>query len=195
MQVGIVNIRRMLIILIVKNSCDDIVNRINEYEERFALKFPDELVKFLKKYNGGETPNTRFITHDFSSDIRFFRGLGNVKYSINDVECIQYNGEKLLPIAGDTFGNVYFIQLSGVGKIFFGDHETNKKSVVANSLKEFISNCESKPISEAARRSPSEREEILIKNGKGHNISEGLRNMWQIEYDKYKNVIQSEVIL
>ena len=39
------------------------------------------------------------------------------------------------------------------------------------------------------------REQILIRNGKGANISDGLREMWKAEYEKYNNLCQEEVVL
>lgn len=40
-----------------------------------------------------------------------------------------------------------------------------------------------------------EREEILIANGRGHVTTDGLRQMWQAEIDKYGNKVQEKVDL
>lgn len=34
----------------------------------------------------------------------------------------------------------------------------------------------------------------LIANGKEHNITDGLRNLWRREYEKYKDIFQEEVM-
>ena len=33
----------------------------------------------------------------------------------------------------------------------------------------------------------------IISNGKADNITDGLREMWKQEYEKYKDIIQEEV--
>ena len=45
------------------------------------------------------------------------------------------------------------------------------------------------------KRSPEEREAELIANGKADNITEGIREMWKQEYEKYKNIVQEIVII
>lgn len=52
-----------------------------------------------------------------------------------------------------------------------------------------------KKISEASKLSIEEREAILIANGKGDIITDGLREMWQAEIKKYSNMIQEEVLI
>ena len=66
---------------------------------------------------------------------------------------------------------------------------------MAENLQEFIKCCKSEKIKEASKRSIKEREEILIANGRGDNITDGLRQLWQAEIDKYGNMIQEEVVL
>ena len=90
------------------------------------------------------------------------------------------------------------IGLSGAseGKIFFCDHEQgNKMACIAENFNDFIKCCKSEKISEASRRSIQEREEALIARGRGNIITDELRQMWQAEIDKYKNMIQEEVIV
>mgnify|MGYP000317392839 FL=1 len=50
-------------------------------------------------------------------------------------------------------------------------------------------------ISDFAKSTVEEREARLIANGKEHNITDGLRNLWRREYEKYKDIFQEEVIL
>lgn len=66
---------------------------------------------------------------------------------------------------------------------------------MAESLQDFFKFCKSEKIKEASKRSIKEREEILIANGRGDNITDGLRQLWQAEIDKYGNMIQEEVVL
>ena len=66
---------------------------------------------------------------------------------------------------------------------------------MAENLQEFIKCCKSEKIKEASKRSIKEREEILIANGRGDNITDGLRQLWQAKIDKYGNMIQEEVVI
>lgn len=106
--------------------------------------------------------------------------------------------ENVLPIAGDSFGNYIVIGLGSDnnGKIFFCDHEKgNEKEYIAENLKVFLQYCESEEIDPASKLSIREREEALISRGSGNVITEGLRQIWQAEIDKYKNLIQEEVVI
>lgn len=182
--------------LIVKNSIKNIGNKIEEFEDLIEITLPEELKDFLNKYNGGETPETQIKTPEISTDIRAFYGLGDVKYSYNWRDITEYDNKKMLPIAVDSFGNHFILSLVEPYNIYFVDHEKEKCIIeVAKSLKNFIKMCNSKKISEAAKRSPEERKEILLSKGKGDNISEGVVQMWKEEYEKYKNVHQEEVIV
>ena len=67
--------------------------------------------------------------------------------------------------------------------------------VVSDSFYGFIRATTSEKINEASKRTPEERERILVEKGKGNNITDGLRKMWQDEYNKFANMIQEEVIL
>lgn len=102
----------------------------------------------------------------------------------------------LLPIAGDSFGNFFAVELGKGDKIYFVNCEQgNDISLIDESFAGFINKCKSKKISDSSKRSPEEREKILIEKGKGANISDGLREMWRREYKKYKNLQQEEVII
>jgi hypothetical protein len=62
-------------------------------------------------------------------------------------------------------------------------------------LTEFISKCKSKEISDKVKYTVEEREALLIKKGKGHNINDALRKAWQQEIDKYANIVQEKVLI
>lgn len=128
--------------------------------------------------------------------------LCNIKiFYINIMEDIRQKlnlkQEKYLLIC-DSFGNTIIIGLidADEGKIFFCNHEQGeKKEYIAASFKDFIKRCKSEKISEASRRSIKEREAALIAKGRGHIITDDLRQMWQAEIDKYQSMVQEEVIV
>lgn len=66
---------------------------------------------------------------------------------------------------------------------------------MAEDFKEFTKKCKSKKINPDTKMSIEEREADLISRGKGGNITDGLRKMWQDEIDKYGNMVQEELII
>lgn len=156
---------------------------------------PDGLMSFLEKYNGGETPETRFSIGGVSSDIVGFYGVGNVKYSFGNVRRIKTTDDEFLPIAFDSFGNQIVISLSN-GSIGFTDHEKDTRPhIIAQDFQTFIAHVRSDAIDPKHMRSIEDREHDLVQRGKGHNISDALRSLWQKEIDKYSNLHQEHVEL
>ena len=179
--------------LISKNVVN--TSEVDEFAKKRGYNLPSDLDKFLKTYNGGNTPNTSVKTSNVSSDVRAFYGVGmDLVYSLNKVQVIDKNEIIYLPVAVDSFGNVFVVDITSNTGVFFVNHEKNRElEQVAESFKAFIQLCKSEPIKEFSRKTPKEREELLISKGKGANITDGLRKMWQDEYDKYKGMIQEEV--
>lgn len=180
--------------LISKFNGNNILELMETYEELLKIKFPTELCKFIKKYNGGETPETKFNHNGISSDLKAFYGLGQVKYSYSDVEIIDYEEKKYLPFAFDSFGNQLVIDISSE-EVCFQDHESGSIRRLVNSLTEFINICESSYINTEQVKSVEERERELINNGRGNIITDELRGMWRAEIEKYKSINQEKVYL
>lgn len=158
-------------------------------------KLPEDFVTFLEKYNGGDTPETSFSTAEISSDIVAFYGIGNVKYSYSSITPFEADGSHFLPIAFDSFGNQIVMNLEN-GMIAFLDHEKNAAPMVlADSFKSFLSLIKSKPIDPKHTKPVAEREKEMRARGKGANISDALRALWQNEIDKYSGCRQEEVLL
>lgn len=182
--------------LIVKNSLDNIQDLIISYEKRNGFQIPEQLRKFLIRYNGGQTPKTSIKERNISTDIRCLYGFSTDKDDYENVSCIEKNGIRLLPFGKDSFGNEFLIEIDNSGTIYFMNHEKNEEIVVvSDSFYGFIRATTSEKINEASKRTPEERERILVEKGKGNNITDGLRKMWQDEYNKFANMIQEEVIL
>ena len=168
---------------------------IAEFEKANGVELPTRYRTFLKEYNGGDTPKTKFKCGKTASDVRAFYGIGNVRYSLDKLDVHSYVEKSVFPIACDSFGNYILIGLgSNEGRIFFCDHEKgNQIEPISNSFEEFISCCESELISEASKKSIEEREAALVAKGRGHIITDELRKMWQAEIDKYASMQQEEV--
>jgi len=184
--------------LISKFSNNKVEEKIINIERQYGIKLPTQYKAFLRKYNGGYTPKTKFNVRKTSSDLRGFFGLGDVKLSLDHIEVEEWVDKKLFPVACDSFGNYIVIGLSNddVGRIYFSDHEKGKNvEYMADSLKQFFECCKSEEISAASRRSMKEREAILLAKGRGNIITDDLRKMWQAEIDKYGSMIQEEVLI
>ena len=173
-----------------------------ELEAQYSFTFPSQFRQFLINYNGGYTPKTKFKIGKLSSDVRGFYGVGraelNYSFFTGRMEFNDYTKSGFVPIACDSFGNYIVIAITGgsLGQMFFEDHEqASKRYLLAPDFASFIKACKSELVSEASKRSIQEREEILIKNGRGHVITDSLRTSWQAEIDKYSKIEQEELIL
>ncbi len=184
--------------LISKFKNENSIHEMELIEKKYVFHFPSQYKTFVDKYNGGYTPKTKFKVGRISSDVVGFYGFANSEMKISEEMINEAIRNDVFPIAEDSFGNKIMIGISKdiAGKIFFYDHEKeNKLNLLTDSLEDFIAVCKSEKISEASRRSIEEREALLIAKGKGNNITDGIRKMWQAEIDKYKDMIQEEVIL
>ncbi len=170
------------------------IDMVEEFEEKMMFKIPEHYRDFLIKYNGGETPNTSFVTDDESSDIKGFYGLGNVKYSLDNRTLQIVEGENYLPIALDSFGNELLISVNK-GSVFFLNHENGSITKLATDFSEFLSKCNSEPIKATAIKSVEERERELIAKGRGSIITDALRDLWRQEIKKYREMKLEEVVL
>lgn len=172
--------------------------RIVELENKFNISLPTQYRRFLCKYNGGDTPNTDYKAGRASTPVRAFYGFGEVDYSFDEFNMRQWIENKLFPMACDMFGNVFVISFdeADYGSVYFTDHEKGyKKSLVGADFRGFVNKCKSKEINPYARRSIAEREADLIAKGRGHVITDTLRQAWQDEIDKYGNMVQEKLVV
>lgn len=165
---------------------------ISEFEDTIGVALPEQYRRFIKKYNGGETPNTSFSINGVCSDLKGFYGIGKVKYSVDSIQVEEINGICYLPIALDSFGNNILIDMNK-GEVFFKDHENGSIKKIESDLKNFINKCESEVINKASIKSVEEREKELIARGRARVITEALRDMWRVEIIKYSSISQEKV--
>jgi len=180
---------------ISKFVIDDFDYKIQDYSTKMGIIIPDTYKRFLKKYNGGLTINTKFNINGIKSDVKAFYGLGDVKYSLNKVDIIESDNVKYIPIACDSFGNMIMIS-AGDENVYFSDHEKGFDLKPLNcDFTHFINNCITSEINPYAYKSPEEREADMISRGKESNITDGLREMWKAEYEKYSSLELEEVVI
>lgn len=172
--------------------------KIYDMEKEYNICISQQYKTFLCDYNGGETPNTTYKSEKMSTKIKGFYGFGDVTFSFDKINISYWLKNNILPIACDSFGNIITIGLTeeNNGKIYFCDHEkAYKNKLIEKDFKSFIIKCISGEINPKAKRSIEERESDLILKGKGANITEDLRKMWQAEIDKYGKMVQETVII
>lgn len=174
------------------------LGQVKEFEKKYNISFDEKYRDFLIKYNGGDTPNTIIKQGRKSEAVRYLYGLNTEETIEKNLEYFDWKEKKCIPIGEDNFGNYYAIGVfeENNGIIYFCDHEKGfAKIKISGSFKEFIKKCQSDVINERAKRTVEEREKEMIKNGYGYLINDYLKATWQQEYEKYKDMIQEEVIL
>ncbi|MFI3212223.1 MAG: SMI1/KNR4 family protein [Eubacteriales bacterium] len=188
--------------LISKFDTTNVEENIKEFEGKYNFTFPDQYKYFLLEYNGGLTPKTNFKINKVSSDIEGLYGfcLENKSYNYNKFEKIisfeNWLNDYVLPIGENSFGDYIMIGVGqeNKGKVYFYYHDRPKKYIeLTDDFITFVSKCKSKKIGHI--KSVQERKEMLIKNGKEKNITDGWIKIWQVEIDKYANIHQEELIL
>lgn len=188
--------------LISKFDNTNILSDIEIFEKKYKFDFPKIYRSFLLKYNGGETPKTKFKINRVASDLRAFYGFGNANeyYHFDKIEKdIHFNEwlqENIIPIATNVFGDYIMIGIKDEnrGKVFFRYHDrTNKAIELAGNFELFINKCKSEKIGHI--KSIEERKELLIKNGNAENITDDWIEVWQAEIDKYSNMHQEELTI
>lgn len=101
--------------LISKFDTNEIEKKIDEFENKLQISLPKEYIKFMTKYNGGKTPETKFriskVNHKISSDVNGFYGMGQVDedYSfdrlMNNQLLEEFIEDGMIPIATNVWGD------------------------------------------------------------------------------------------
>lgn len=184
--------------LILKFAPADMDSKITELMDVIHCDLPSQYESFLRKYNGGETPETD-LTDKCKSDVRAFYGLDvGGGWDLFEILTLKKPAELLeqglLTIAENSAGNFFCINLSD-GRIYLAYSDSAMKVYIACDFNTFISLCKSGSIDKIAKLTVEEREAAMIAQGRQNEISDELRKIWQDEYNRYKNTVQEEVIL
>ncbi len=187
----IINRERIDIMLIRKNSNNQVEENIIKLEEKFDFKFPEMYKKFLLKYNGGDVD----VVYNKEYAVGLFY---KIEYFTRSERPYWYLDERIeqcvFPIATDVFGNEYFIVIIGekTGQIYFLNPDKDEFEFIASDLKKFIDGCEDRMI---YHPTPQEQEEGMIASGMGDEITDKLREEWNRSYEYYLTHPQEECIL
>ena len=188
--------------LISKFDATDIEVYMEDFENKYKFKFPEQYKMFLLKYNGGETPESKFRINKVASHISGFYGLGeadeyhNYSFLEKTNNVTRFLKDDMLPIGYNDFGDYIMLGIGedNNGKIFFYYHDRPKKYIeLSEDFITFTKKCKSEKIGHIM--TIEERKELLIKNGKEENITPEWIEAWQEEIDEYANIHQEELIL
>ena len=179
------------------NPNSDIEEMIKHFEDEYKISLPIQYRTFLQKYNGVYTPETNLKVKRFFTDINDFYGVGDAKDRLEDIAWLEDFLEKnWIPIASTCFGDYIAICIRGEeeGKIYFLDHERGyRKKFLADDLKQLLDYCKSEEIGPC--RTIEEREANMLAKGMGEYITEELKEAWQEDIDRFKDMVREEVII
>jgi hypothetical protein len=188
--------------LISKFTIEDINHYLSECEAAYSFVFPSQYREFLLKYNGGNTPDTKFRIGKVASDLKGFYGFGEKEKSL-DFSCFSgmitiadFTANEMFPIGTNAFGDYITIGIGqdNYGRVYFLYHDRPKKYIeLSPDFLTFISCCKSKKIGYI--RTIEERKAALIANGFGDELTPERIAGWQAEIDKYGSMNQEEIIL
>ena len=187
--------------LISKFESTNIEQYINEYESKKSFAFPTQYKEFLLKFNGGDTPKTKFKVNRVSSNLRGFYGLGNasdfLNYSLFDSmgRMEDFLEDEMLPIGSNSFGDYITIGIGtdNNGKVYFLYHDREKKYIeLTEDFKTFVGKCKSEEIGHI--RTIEERKATFIENWSEDEITQEMIGDWQSEIDKYSKMNQEKLV-
>ncbi len=183
--------------LISKFNKENVEVNVNEFVNKIGHELPEAYKIFLMKYNGGETPDTKWNGKG-RTDVRVFFGYKICedywdfdKYLEEDFfqEILE---QGMLAIAENSLGDYICIKLAD-GTIYLKNHDSEKNIMMANDFESFIGKCKSQKIGHI--RTIEERKQGMKDAGIWHLFTEDLVEDWQAEIDKYGNMVQEEVII
>lgn len=172
------------------------LSKVEEFENKYGIKFDDSYRTFLAKYNGGETPDTNWVGKG-KTDVKVFFGYNideknwDLKYLLSDTFMQELIEQKKFPIAENCFGDTFCID-SKDGSIWLMYHDESRNKKIADDFESFIQGCKSKKLGHI--RTIEERRQLLLEK-RGREPTEAQLKGWQEEIDIYSKMIQEEVIL
>lgn len=178
-------------LLISKFDTGDIEHKINAFEKQYRISLPGQYRTFLRKYNGGITPDTGFCCGGNTvGEVEEFRGVGDVPVSFWDLSVKKYGKRDMLPIAYDAMGTDILLGIGDKnrGKVFYGPYGSGIyfEWYEWEDFRTFLACCHSRKI-----RTVEEREAEMV--AAGHLVTEGSRRCWQEEIDWYNKLELEEL--
>ena len=123
-----------------KYKIDLVDDAIYRMSNKYGVIIPNDLVKLLEVANGATPSKSKFmlkVDEKLLGAILSFNPDEHEADSFETAMIIDFD-KNILPFAVDPFGNYICYNLND-GTIVFFDHEENSISIIATSLKDFMS--------------------------------------------------------
>jgi len=123
-----------------KYKIDLVDDAIYRMSNKYGVIIPNDLVKLLEVANGATPSKSKFmlkVDEKLLGAILSFNPDEHEADSFETAMIIDFD-KNILPFAVDPFGN-YICYNVNDGTIVFFDHEENSISIIATSLKDFMS--------------------------------------------------------
>ena len=120
------------------------IEEIEEVEKKLGVKFPEDFLDVIKKYDGGYPEYHTIVVNGMKeclNNLVSFKKEDVYSYILNIIEDTEYFNElDLIPIGEDPGGNLFCYSVENdVWKIVFCDHEKRyRPTFVCNTFTEFI---------------------------------------------------------
>ena len=190
------------------NNTENVEEYIIKLEKDLNIVLPEDYKQFLIKYNGGWVPGTEIYFDDFDYGMNGFNGVNKAEgasnfywYINNSVDPIREEffedlGNGFLNI-GDDFGSNFYVNIDKNSDKYGGIYSMDRVDD-----DDYIYVCSSfKELSQKARTpdfhvgTVQENIEDFKNKGWKDRITPELINLWEEQYEKYKDVKLVPVII
>lgn len=166
------------------------------FERQLKAELPEQYRTFLRKYNGGETPNTRFRIGEVASDLRALYGLGAAapRYHFDQLGKSRILRQGMLLIGENAWGDHIALKLSGegAGGVYFLYHDRTPRTFLplTEDFAGFLARCESNPLHV---RTLEERRASL--RAQGREPTPEIEELWEQEIRRLSGLHPEPVVL
>lgn len=112
----------------------------DEIQNKYNISFPNEMLEFFKKNNGGSPYKKEFMVDDMEYEVRCFLSFNCEDYNAIQKPLDSFQKEtkgKIVPVAKDS-GDSYFCLNVENGKVYYWDKDENNYYKIADTFEAFI---------------------------------------------------------
>lgn len=112
----------------------------DEIQNKYNISFPNEMLEFFKKNNGGSPYKKEFMVDDMAYEVRCFLSFNGEDYNAIQKPLDSFQKEtkgKIVPVAKDS-GDSYFCLNIENEKVYYWDKDENLYYKIADTFETFI---------------------------------------------------------
>lgn len=112
----------------------------DEMQNKYNISFPNEMLEFFKKNNGGSPYKKEFMVDDMEYEVRCFLSFNGEDYNAIQKPLDSFQKEtkgKIVPVAKDS-GDSYFCLNIENEKVYYWDKDENLYYKIADTFETFI---------------------------------------------------------